>query len=96
MLEGKYKEKPKNTTDGTERTIRTADNRTLVQKLTSTPPNFQKSPKKDISPKTHQLRGRGGKYVSVQEKARKMEEGIVSQSKPKVKKTESDKENSDF
>ena len=49
-----------------------------------------------MSPIKHQLRGPSGKYVSASEKARKVEEGLTSETKPKVLKIESDKEDSDL
>ena len=48
-----------------------------------------------MSPNKHQLRGPGGKYVSASEKARKVEEGNISESKAKVQK-ESDERDNDF
>ena len=49
-----------------------------------------------MSPTKHQLRGPGGKYVSVSEEARKVEEGIISEWKSKVRKVELDYRDSDF
>ena len=48
-----------------------------------------------MSPNKHQLRGPSGKYVSASQKTRKMTEGILSESKPKIEKVESDEEHSD-
>ena len=83
-LEGKYREQPKNANDCNEHTIPTIENGILHGKLISTPKKFQKSPKKDMSPYKHQLKSPGGKYVCAFQKARKMEEGIVSELEPKV------------
>ena len=49
-----------------------------------------------MSPNKHQLRGPGEKYVSALEKARKLEEGIVSESTLKVRKVKTDERDSDF
>ena len=95
-LEGKLKEQPEIAIDGTKHTDRTADKKILHLKLKSTPIEFQRSPKKDISPNKHQLRGSSGKYVSASEKTQKMKEGIISKSKLKVRKVESGKADSDF
>ena len=51
---------------------------------------------KDMSPKRHQLRGPSGEYVSASAKTRKMEEGILSGSKSKVREVESDEEDSNL
>ena len=48
-----------------------------------------------MSPNKHQLR-RGGKHVSASEKARKQQECIISESKRKVRKVESDDKDIDF
>ena len=93
----KYEEQQKIAIDGTEHTALTADNKVLHRKLISTPPNFQKSPKKDVSPKKDTLRGHNGKNMSASEKPRKAEEeGTISTSKPKVRKVESDEYDSYF
>ena len=63
-MERKFKEQPKNSIDGTEYTVRRADNRSLHRKLIVKPINFQKSPKRDMSPNKHDLREPSGKYVS--------------------------------
>ena len=80
-LEGKYKEQPRIAIDGTEHTVRTADNKILHRNLISTPIEFQRSPKKDMSRNKHKLRGPAGKYVSASETTRLMEEGIISESR---------------
>ena len=49
-----------------------------------------------MSPNKHQLRGPGGKYVSASEKARRLEEGIFSESKSKVLKVQSEDEDGDL
>ena len=51
--------------------------------------------KKDMSLNKHQLSGPSGKYEPSQ-KAQKLEEGIISQSKLDVWKVDSDKKDSDF
>ena len=58
ITEMKYEEQPKNAVD--EHTVRTTD-KILHRKLMSTPFNFQRWPKKDVSPKQHTLWGPGGK-----------------------------------
>ena len=96
-MEGKFKQQPKIAIDGTEHALHTTDNNILHRKFISTPPKFQRSPKKDVSPKKHALRGPGGKYVSASEKAKNVEEeGTILASKPKVRKVESDEDGSDF
>ena len=47
----KNEEQPRIAVDGTEHTVRTAYNEISQQKLLSTPVEFQRSPKKDLSPK---------------------------------------------
>ena len=49
-----------------------------------------------MSPNKHKLRVPGGKYVSASEGAQLMEEGIISEPKSKIRKVESDKQESDF
>ena len=49
-----------------------------------------------MSPIGQKLRGPGGKYVSASERAQMMEEGVISESKLRVRKVESDEEGSDF
>ena len=49
-----------------------------------------------MSSNKHPLRGPDGKYVSVSEKLRKLEENIYSESKLKVPKVESNEKISDF
>ena len=96
-LEGKSNEQPKIAIDGTEQTVRTTDNKILHRKLISRPLKFQKSPKKDISPKKHTLRRPGREYMSASENAKKAkEEGTISTAKPKVRKVESDEDKSGF
>ena len=63
-LEVIYNEQTKNAVDGTEHTLRTADNKILHRKILSTPTESQRSPKKDLSPIKHKLRGPGGNYDS--------------------------------
>ena len=84
MSERKNKEQPKNAIYGTEHTVRIADTTILQWKLKSTSNRCQRSPKKVMSPNKQQLRSPGGEYVSTSEKARKLEEGIISESTPKV------------
>ena len=79
-----------------EHTVRTADNNFLHRKFISSPIEFQRSPKEDLSPDKHKLRGPGGKYVSASKVARLMKEGIISESKPKVRKVDVQEEGSDF
>ena len=95
-LERKYEEQPRIAVDGTEHTVRSADKKILHRKLVSTPIASQRSPKKDLFPNMHKLRGLGVKYVSASERTRLMEEGIISESKPKVRKVNSDEEDNDF
>ena len=73
-LETKIKETPKTGIDGTNHTVRTEDDRILYRKLISTLVKIQRSPKKDLLPNKHHLRGPGGNYVSV---SGKLEEGIT-------------------
>ena len=68
----------------------------LDRKIILTPIELHRSPKSDTSPNKHELRGLGGKYFSTSEKAQMVEEGIISESKPKVRNLESDEEDSDF
>ena len=91
-LKGKCKEQPRIAADGTEH----ADDKTLHRKLISKPVEFQRSPKKYKSPKKPKIRGPGVKYVSASERARLVEEGILSGSKSKVRKIELDEKGSDF
>ena len=49
-----------------------------------------------MSPNNYHLVGSGGKHVSACEKARKLEQGISSDSKSKVRKVESDQRDSVF
>ena len=95
-MEGKFKEQPRFAVDGTEDTVRTADRKVSHRNLLSTLIEFQRSPKKDLSSNKHKLRWPGGKYVIASEEARLLEEGITSESKPKVGKVDSDEEDSDF
>ena len=82
---------------GSQHTVRTSDKKILHRKLISTTLKFQRSPKKDVSPKNHKLRGLGGEYMSASGKTKKTEEeGTISASKPKVRKVESIEDNSDF
>ena len=80
--------------DRTEHTVRIADNKLLHRKLASKLVEFQRSQTKDMAPKKHKLRGTGGKYVSASDRAQLMER-IISESKSKVRKVESDEEDSD-
>ena len=96
-FEGKYKEQPEFDIDGIENTIRTGYDKNLHRKLISTQLKFQRSPKKNVSPKKHTLREPGGKYMSASEKTKKvLEEGAISASKPEVPKRESDEDDSEF
>ena len=92
LLEANEEEQPKIAIDDGQYTVHTADNRNLHRKLLSTPPNSQRSPKMEMSPKKHQLEGPGGNILSASEKARKVVEGIISESKSKVPKVETDEE----
>ena len=74
----------------------TANNKTLHRKLISKPVEFQRSPMKDMSPSKHKLRGPSGKYVSASERAGLMDQGVVSESKSKVRKVELEEKESDF
>ena len=74
----------------------TQHNKILHRNLLPTPIELQRSPKKDLSTNKHNLRGAGGKYVNPSERTRLMEEGIVSESKPKVRKVNSHEEDSDL
>ena len=85
----KYKQQPQNAIDGIEHSVRTAETK-KCRKL-STPLNFQRSPKKDITLNRHEIEG-----PRVGKKTRKMEEEIIFESKPKVWKVEMDEEDSDF
>ena len=96
LLEGKHKSQAKTAVDVTKQMIRTAFIENLHRKFLSKPVEYQRSPKKAMSPNEHKLRGPGGKYVNASERARFMEEGIISQPKLTVRKTKSDKEESDF
>ena len=49
-----------------------------------------------MPPNKDKLRGPGGKYVSARERAQLMEEGLISESKSKVRKVEWDEEEKDF
>ena len=92
-----YKEQPRIAVDGTEHKVRTADNKFFHGKLISTPIEFQRSPKKDLSPNKHNLRGPGGggKYVSASERTRLLDKRIFSESRRKVRKVASDDKDSD-
>ena len=70
----------------------------LHRTLSKTPSNIQQSPKKDMSPNEHQMRGPSGKYVSASEKARKTGGRDIFRisRKATVLKVESDEEDSDF
>ena len=50
----------------------------------------------DFSPSKHKLGGPGRKYVIGSERTQLMEEGIIHESRPKVRKVDSDGEDSDF
>ena len=95
-LERKNKEQPRIAVDGTECTLRSANNKNLHRKLMSKLLEFQGSPKKDMSPKKQKLRETSGKYVSASERAQLIDEGIISKSESKGWKVESDEEDSDF
>ena len=58
-MQEKYKDQPRIAVDGTENTVRTADNKILHRKVISTPIEFQRSPKKDLSPNMQKLRRLG-------------------------------------
>ena len=58
-LEPKNKKQPRIAVDGTEHTVRTVDNKNFERKIISTPSEFQRSPKKDLSPRKYNLRGPG-------------------------------------
>ena len=73
------KKQPKIAVDCTEHMVRTTDNKILHRKLISTPPKFQRLPKKDVSPNKPTLSGLSGKDVSASEKAQKVEEQFPSQ-----------------
>ena len=49
-----------------------------------------------MSPNKHKLRRPDEKYVSASERTRLVEKGIFSESKPKVRKVDSDEQDSDF
>ena len=49
-----------------------------------------------MSPNKIKIRGPGGKYVSASERTRLMEERVISEYKPKVRKIDSDEEDSSF
>ena len=93
---GNCKEQPRIAIDGTEHTIRTTNNKILQRKLISAAIKLKKSPRKDMSLNKHHLRGPGGKNVSASEEARKLGEGIIPESQPKVWKVEPDEEDCDF
>ena len=92
----KDNEQPRIAIDGTKHTVRTADNKSLHRKLISSPIDSQRSPKNNLSPNKHKLRGPGGKYVSASERTGLMVEGINSESRPNVWKMDSDAEDSNF
>ena len=94
-MEGKDKEQLKIAINGTKHSVRTTDNRILHQKLISTPPNFQRSPKKDLSLNNNNWEGPVENTWVSSEKPQKVEERIPAASKQKVQKVESDKEDSD-
>ena len=95
-MKRKYKKQRRIAVDETKHTVRSIDNNILHQKLLSKPVELQRSPKKDMTPNKHKLRGPGGMYVSGSERARLMKEGIISECKLMVQKLESDDEQSDF
>ena len=66
--------------EGTDGRVRTANNKSLHRKRVSTPPKIQKSPKNK-----HLLRGPGGKYVRATEKAQKLEEDSISETKSEIR-----------
>ena len=66
-MEKNYKVKPKTATDRAEHTVCTADNKTLQEKLMSTPVTLEKSPEGESSPNNHEVRGPTMKYVSASE-----------------------------
>ena len=76
-FEGKHKEQLRIAVDGTNHTAHSAANEISHRKLTSNPSEFQKIPRKDLSPNKHKLIGSVGRYVSASERARKMEESII-------------------
>ena len=97
VLEGKYEEQLKIAIDDTEHMFRTTGDKILHRDSKSTAINFQRSTKKDVSPKKHTLRGPGKKYTSGSEKTKKAEEeGTICPSKPEIRKVESEKDDSDF
>ena len=95
-MEGKYKEQLTIAVDGTEHTVRTADNKSLHLNSISTPIEFERSPVKDLSPNKHKQRGPRKKYASASQRTRLMQEVLICDSKPKVRKVDSDEEDSDF
>ena len=82
--------------DGTEHTVCTTNDNILHRKLESTPLRFHRSAGKDVSPKKHTLSGPGRKNLNVSEKAQKNEERTISASKSKIRKVESNENESDF
>ena len=50
----------------------------------------------NLSPNKHKLKRPGEKYVSASERTRLLEEGIISESKPKVRKMDLDEVESNF
>ena len=98
-MEVKYEEKPKFAVDGTIKRSVQQTIKLYTGNYNGTSLKFLRSPNKDVSPKNQTLRGPGGKYVSASQREKQKAEGTTrttSASKPKVRKVESDEDNSDF
>ena len=96
LFKRKHTKQLKIVVDGTKHTVRKTGNKNFHRELICTPLKFPRSQKKDVSPIRHTLRGPNGKCASASEKTQKVEERTFSESKPKVRKLESDEDDSGF
>ena len=95
-MEGKYDEQPRIAVDGIELMVCTANKKIFHRKFILGPIESQRSPKNDFFPIKHNLRGPAERYVSASGRTRIMEQGIISESRPKVRKVAWENEDSDF
>ena len=78
------------TIDRKEHKFSTADRRILQRELTQILVKFQKPPKIETSPKTHQLKGPLEKYPCASKIKRKKKHGSIAEFRLKMCKIESD------
>ena len=85
-----------NVIDSPRHTVYTTEGKIRLRKMLSTPGIFRKTRKKEVSLIKHRFRRAGGNVVSPSEKPKNKEEGILAESKPKVRKIDSKDEGSEF